>query len=136
MNIRRAGLLADKLPVVVARAVLVVSGQDLVAGLQRQRAGNDIDSMRGVGNVDEIIRSGIEIFAKRLARLAQKPVNLAPQEKNWLAFQPALPILVGSEDRLGRRAEGAVVEECNCGVEEEVPLEIVHGDNYSHKLTV
>jgi len=136
MNIRRAGLLADKLPVVVARAVLVVSGQDLVAGLQRQRAGNDIDSMRGVGNVDEIIRSGIEIFAEHLARLAQETVNLTPQEKHRLAFQAALPTLVGSEDRLGRRAEGAVVEECNCGVEEEVPLEIVHGDNYSHKLTV
>ena len=136
MNISRACLLADKLPGVVARAVLVVGGQDLVTGLQRRRAGDDVDAMRGVGDVDEIVRSGVDIFAKHLARLAQEAIKLAPQEQHRLAFQPALPILVGSEDRLGRRAEGAVVEECNCGVEEEVPLEIVHGDNYSHKLTV
>ena len=54
VDIVRAGLAADEFPGLVARAVLVVGGQHLVPRPQRQRAGDHVDAIGGVGNQDQL----------------------------------------------------------------------------------
>jgi hypothetical protein len=52
-------------------------------------------------------------------RLAHQVVVPTAEELDRLPFEFALPALVLLEDRFRRRAEGAVVEEVDIGVEEE-----------------
>ena len=83
--VHRPTLLADELPGVIAGAVFVVAGEDLVARLQLQRTGHDVDAMRGVGHKDQVTGGGVEILAQGLAGLAIQHDHLAAEEKDGLA---------------------------------------------------
>ncbi len=114
-----ASLPAHVAPRPLARAVLMVGRQHLVAWPQPQRAGYDVDAEGRVGHVDQVIGRGAEVVAQRCARRGQIVADVAAEKLYRLLFQPALPRLIGVEDGPRRRAEGAVVEKHHAGVEQE-----------------
>ena len=55
IDISCASFRAHKAPGAIQGAVLVIGGQHFVTGLQRQRAGHDIEACGGIGHIDKII---------------------------------------------------------------------------------
>ena len=97
----------------------MVGGQDLVAGFQRQRASDHVQPGGGVGDVDKIVCIGADEGAQRGAGLGHQALEAAAEELDRLAFELALPALVGLEDGARAGAERPVVEENHVRAEEE-----------------
>ena len=118
--------MANEFPGVVARAIFVIGGENLIAGFERQGAGDYVDAVGGIGNKDQVVGSGVEISANHLTRSPVESSHLAPQEEHGLAFQSALPGLVDLENRARAGTEGSMVEKNNIRVEQEFGFEIGH----------
>src|SRR5947208_271942 len=101
---------ADVLPGEVERAVLEVGRQHLVAGLQAEWPGRDVDSGRRVRNEDEIVRVRAHIGSKLGPGLCQQSIQAAGEKQHRLALELELPLLVALEHRSRCRAERAVVQ--------------------------
>jgi hypothetical protein len=104
--------------------VLVVSGQDLVAGLEVERLRDDVQSLGSVDEAHDIVRTGAEAGGERDAGDAHPLGQLAAEESYRLAFELKLPGLIGLEHRTRAGAERAVVEEDDILAQEEMPGEV------------
>ena len=120
VDIARAHTAAVELPGVIAGAIFVIRSQDFISRLQIEGAGNNVDAVRCIRDVDQVIGVGVEVFAEYNPRLAQQGWQLSPEEQDGLALQPSLPGLVGFKYRPGRCSIRAMVEKDNCGIQEEM----------------
>ena len=119
----------------------MVGGEDLVAGLQVERLGDDVEAERGIGEADDIVGCGAQFLGQRDARDAHGFGQVAAKEFHRLTLELELPFLVLGEDRAGAGAERAVVEEDDILAEEELPGEIfghfngLSGSDREHRAT-
>ena len=113
-----AGALATVLPCLVARAILVVRGEHLVAGFQLERARDDVDAQRGVRDEGDIVWVGADEWAQSRAGLGEQ-IRQPLEKLDGLAFELELARLVGLEYGPRARAEGAVVEKDDVRLEQE-----------------
>jgi hypothetical protein len=104
-------LAADELPGGVAGAVLQVGGQHLVAGLQVQRARDDVDAGGGVGHEDQVVGACAEEASQPPTRFAQQRGRAAAEEVHRVAFHLAAASLAAPPSPARAGAERAVVEE-------------------------
>src|SRR5688572_1624657 len=72
VNVSRPRLFREKLPGVIAGAVLMIAGQDFITRTQVQGAGNNVHAVRRIGNEYEIIGIPIQVYAERLACFADQ----------------------------------------------------------------
>jgi len=119
-DILRADLAANELPRIVHRAVFVVSGENFIAFVQRQRPGNRVDADGGVRHKDQIIRVGVEVHPQFHTRCIQEIIVSAAKKLDGLVFQFPLPALVRLEDGFGARAKRAVIEKYNVWIEQKL----------------
>ena len=117
----------------VQRTVLVIGGQHLVAGLQGQRAGDDIEPQRDVGHVDQVVGVGADKVAQRLPRLVQQFPGAPLHKLDRLALQFQLPGLVGLKHGARARAKRAVVQKDHARPQQKLvaqagqpPIHIIH----------
>ena len=101
---------AGKFPCVIARAILVVSSQDFVARVKSQGMSNDVYPMRRVGNIDQVVCVGIEVFSKRLAGSHQKTIQFVSKKKHRLCVPNASATAGTLQKPAWGRAKGAVIE--------------------------
>ncbi len=120
VDVAGAGLGAKVIPRHVQRAVLEVGRQDLIARLQRQRAGDHIEAGGGVGDECEVVWIGIEIGADPAAGGVEQRLLPSLYEGHRLPLQLALPRLPDLEHGPRRGAERTVIEKHDAGVEQEL----------------
>lgn len=99
----------------------MVGGEDLVAGLERDRLCNDVEPAGGVGHRRDVVDRGSELLRHRLAHdlepLGQAAAGV--EELDRLSLELQLPALILLEYRPWAGAERTVVEEGDCGIEQE-----------------
>ena len=119
---------------VEGRVVLVVVGQELVAGPKPQRAEDRRDAGRGVRDHDEARGVGVEERRRPSAGGIQAVFELPGQELDRVRLQLEEQRPLGLEDRPRARAVRAVVQEQDRRV--EVPRAVwrvrTHGSEDSH----
>ena len=111
-------------PGFLQRRIFVVGRDDLVARLEVERLGDDVESLGGVDEADDVVGLCAEFGGKRDARHAHAIGQVAPEEGDRLALQLELPVLIGLENLARAGAERAVVEEDHVVAKQEVPREI------------
>jgi len=126
-DVARACAPAGPLPRQVAGAVLEVCREHLVVRAERERAGSEVDSGRGVLDEGEVVRGAADVSGEGSPRVVEERGQAAVEEVDGLALQLALPGLVALEDRPRAGAERAVVEEGDLGIEEELASELLRG---------
>ncbi len=109
-EIAGAGTAADVMPCVVAGAVLVIGGENLVPRHQRERPGHGVDAAGGVRDVDQIFGPGSDVAGEHLSRLSQQLGGAASQKLHGVFLHRSLPFLEDGENLLRTGAEGAVVQ--------------------------
>jgi len=116
-----AVLLAEGAPEQVVSAVLVCRSDDLVAGLQFQRTGDEVHRRRRVRNEDEVGRGCADVRGEPLPRRRdQLRVAASEAEKlDRLALELPLESLVLLADRPWAGAVRAVIEEDDVRIEQE-----------------
>ena len=125
LDILRTRFLAGICPGMVASPILVVAGQDFIAGFQgrarmmAQAVGDHIHAISGIGDVGDMVWLDVERVAQDLARLTIVFGKISAEELHRLVLQLTLPGLVGLEDRPGTGPIGPVVEKDDLGIEEE-----------------
>ena len=119
IDITRPSFSTYETPGTIQRAVLVIGGQHLVAGLKGQRAGYHVEPSGGVGHVDEVVGGGVQVRTECLTSGAHQGVETAAKEFHRLALELQLPGLIGLKYRPGTGAKGAVVQEDDIGSQEE-----------------
>ena len=72
MNICGARLSANEIPCVIASAIFMVAGQDFITWLELERLRNDIDSMCCIGDINQVVRIGVQVIAQGNARCMQE----------------------------------------------------------------
>jgi hypothetical protein len=126
-DVARAGALTGPLPREVTGAVLEVGREHLVAGPEVERTGSEVDAGRGVRDEGEVVGGAADVVRESCSRRVEEGRQAAVEKVDGLALELALPRLVALEDRPRARAEGAVVEERDLGVEEELAAELLGG---------
>src|SRR5581483_10224291 len=119
----RTGLLADEAPGALERAVLMVGGQHLVALAERERPDRDVQRVRDVREVRDLVGVGAQVLGEGGARLGDQPRPAPSEERDRLPFDLALPRLVAFEHHLRAGAVRAMVEVDHVGVEQELVAE-------------
>jgi len=109
-HVARARAFAHPLPGVVARAVLEVGRQDLVARLQTDGARRDVHAGAGVRHEGEVVGRGSDVCPERRPRLREQVGETPHDELDRLAFQLELPAPIRLEHGSRARAERAVVQ--------------------------
>jgi hypothetical protein len=102
------------------RVVLVVGGEDLVAGLEPERPQDRVHAAGGVRDQPEVIGVRPDERADRRPDLGERPVELSGQELDRLALEPVAPRPLSVEDRRRTCAIRPVVEKCDLRVEAPV----------------
>ena len=102
---------ADEAPRPVAGAVFVVGRQHLVAGAQRQRAGDEVDAVGGVRHEQQVGGLRAQGSGERHAGRGEPRWQPSAEERDRLGLELALPALPRPVDRARAGAEAAVVEE-------------------------
>ena len=113
-------LRADELPGSRHGAVLVPRRQHLVAGLEAERADDRIQAGGRVGDEDEIVGARAEKGGQRGARPGSQLVETAGEERDGVALELALQLLIAGEDGRRTGAVAAVVQEGDLRVEQEI----------------
>ena len=116
------------------RVVLVVAGQELVAGLEPQRGEDGRDAGRRVGHERDAVGIRLEEHRDPLPRLVEVPLELAAEEPDGLRLHALAPHALGLEHRVRAGAERAVVEVGDVAFEE--PRGAVGGAGGSHVPTI
>ena len=124
-NVLRAVFRAQEAPRPIERAVFVIGGQHFIAGTQIERSGDDVQAHGRVRHVHQIVGIRAEIAAQSRSGCQHQIVEAAAQEFHRLPFQFALPALILVEDRARTRAERAVIEKDDVGIEQK---EIAHAE--------
>ena len=106
----RTGAAGDIGPGLFEGGIFVIGGQDLVAGLQIERLGDDVESLGGIDQPDDIVGPGTEEGRERDARCPHPRREVASEEGDGLALELKLEVLVGFEHRSRAGAERAMVE--------------------------
>ena len=103
----------------------MVGRDDLVARLEVERLGDDVEPLGGVDEANDIVGVRAEFGRERNARHAHAIGQVAPEEGNRLALELELPVLVGLEDFARAGAERAVIEEDHVVAKQEVAREVL-----------
>ena len=101
---------ATKRSGIEAGVVLVVRRQDLVAGLELERAEDRVDAGRGVGHERDVVGVGVDQAGKRGARAIEMPFELSVQELDRVALHARAPFGLVLQHGPRARSERAMVE--------------------------
>ena len=93
------------------RVVLVVAGEELVAGAEPPRRQDRGDAGGGVGDERQAVRVRAQEGGDIAAGVVEMTLQLAVEEAHRLALQAVTPGALGLEDRFRTRPERPVVEE-------------------------
>jgi hypothetical protein len=102
------------------RVVLVVVRQELVAGREAQGSDDRVDRPGRVRDEGQIVRIGADERAELRSRPGQEDRQVAGEELDGLGLHPVTPAVLGLEHRPRGRAERAVVQEGDRGIERPV----------------
>ncbi|MEI9893109.1 MAG: hypothetical protein WDN28_04155 [Chthoniobacter sp.] len=105
---------------VAACIIIVVGGEQFVAGRELQRAHDRVHARGGVGDEDQVVRLGLEEGRQLFARGVEQIWQIAPEKLHRLALHAGAQFGLGREDGAGAGAEAAVIEEDDAGVERPV----------------
>ncbi len=123
-----AGTLGDPVEGVLARVVGVVGGEQLVAGVEAERAQDRVHARRRVGDEDQILGVRVDEVGERAPGGVEPGLELAIEERDRAVLENgAQPRLLGLD---GARAgtKRAMVEKREVGIEaEERAQGVVHG---------
>ena len=97
--------------------VLVVVGQELVAGLEVERADDGVHRAGRVGDEGEVVRVGADERAEVARAVAQEARQVAGEELDRLRLHPVAPAVLRLQHRARARPERAVVQEGDRGVQ-------------------
>ena len=109
------------------RVVLVIVGQQLIAGLEPERLEHGVDPGRRVGDERESLGIRAEEPPDRAARVVEQPGQVVGQELDRLRLQPIAPGSLDLEDRCGARPVRAVVQERDRGIESPAEVALHSG---------
>ena len=98
--------------------VLVIAGEELVAGAEAPRCQDRGDAGGGVGDEREAVRVRAQEGGDIAAGVIEMPLQLAVEEADRLALQAVAPGPLGLEDGLRTRPERPVVEEGDVRLQE------------------
>jgi hypothetical protein len=91
--------------------VLVVGREDLVAGVETERADDRVDGAGGIRHEGEVVGIGADECAEGLAGRHQRVVELTREESDGLRLHPRPQLRLDIEDVSRARSERPVVEE-------------------------
>ena len=126
-----AGFRGDEADGVETGVVVMVRREDLVTGLEVERAQDRVHAGGGVGNQRQIVGIGMEDPAEAPADDVEMRFELVGKELDRIPFHPRAPLRLGMKHRPRRRSERAVVEEIDIRVERPVAGEVRCGQALS-----
>ena len=115
---RRPVALGGRAHGVERRVVLVVAGQQLVAGLEPERRQDGRDARRRVGHEHDPLGVAVEEPGDLEPHLVEVALELPVEEPDRLRLHPVPPDALRLEDGRRAGAERAVVEERDVGLED------------------
>ena len=115
---RRPVALGGRAHRVERRVVLVVAGQQLVAGLEPERRQDGRDARRRVGHEHDPLGVAVEEPGDLEPHLVEVALELPVEEPDRLPLHPVPPDALRLEDGRRAGAERAVVEERDVGLED------------------
>src|SRR5690606_22403234 len=113
-----AGMPTIEAPGAIHSPILVVAAQDLVAWLELERTGDNVDAVGGIGHKDNVLLYSAEVAGQHLPRLFQQFGYTAPQKDHRVGCQLTLPLLIDLKDRTRASAETTMVEKGDIGIEQ------------------
>ena len=119
-DVSRARVRADVIPGKVEGAVFEIGTKDFVAGSEIERPGGDVHARGDIGDEDEVLRIGRDVFAQRSTRRREQAVKPAREKFDRPALELELPLLVALEDGARAGAERTVIQEDDVRIEQEV----------------
>ena len=127
LNIHCPRLLADIVPGVGTCPIFMVRRQYLVAVLEVNGLGDQIDPEGGIGHENKIFRVCIQILSYSFTSPLEVVLQVSTQKLDRLALKLSLPILIGLEYGVRCRAEGAMIQKDHIWVKQKKVSELAHG---------
>src|SRR5439155_28274 len=97
--------------------VFVVVRQELIAGIEMERADDGIDRTGRIGDEREIVRVGPDERSELATRLAKEAVEIPREELDRLPFHPVPVVPLRLENGARAGSERAVIQEGDRGIE-------------------
>lgn len=104
----------------------MIGSQDFIAGFKLDLMRYQIDADGCVRHEDQPIHITMQIVRESGAGIIHQPVKAPTHELDRLAFQFALPVLVGFKDGDGGCPERPVIEERHGGIKQELRAKVSH----------
>ena len=110
---------AYEVPGVVAGAILVVRGENLVPGPQGDGARHGVHAVGGIGEVDQVFGLRAQVLGQHRTRMRQQFRRAAAQERHGVPFHFPLPPVATLQHFRRTGSEGTVIQEDKRRVEQE-----------------